>query len=117
MRRAEIGFLRAFALFELGDFARARGDVEIAGHAADFLARTTLGAGEIAEDLHQLRIVVRLHLVGQELVAVDRVDLDLIGDGQEIVEIGDFRGARGLAHSSKSFSSSDKSTLVAPAAG
>ncbi len=75
------------------------------------------GAGEIAENLDQFRIVVGFHLVGQQLVAVDRVDLDLVGDRQQIVEIGDFRGARNFAHSSKSFSSSDKSILVAPAAG
>ena len=95
MRGAEVGLFRAFALLEFGDFARVRGDVEIAGHAADFLAVDAFGAGEIAEDLDQFRIVVRLHLVGQQFVAVDRVDLDLIGDRQQIVEVGDFRGAGG----------------------
>ena len=82
-------------MLEFRDLAGARGDVEIAGHAADFLAVDALGAGQIAKDLDQFRIVVGFHLVGQQLVAIDRVDLDLIGDGQEIVEVGDLRRRSG----------------------
>ena len=91
--------------------------VEIAGKTADFLAMDAFGAGQVAEHLDQFGIVVGFHLVGQQIVALDRVDLDLIGDCEQIVEVGDLRIVRCLAHSSKSFSNSDKSTSLLPTAG
>ncbi len=117
VRPAEVGLFRAFAAFEPGDLARMFGDVEIAGETADFLAMDAFGAGEIPEDLDQFRIVVGLHLIGQQFVAVDRVNLDLIGDRQQVVEVGDLWVVRSFAHSSKSFSSSDRSILVGATAG
>ena len=74
-------------------------------------------AGEVAEHLGEFRIVVGLHLIGQHLVAVDRVDLDLIGDRQQIVEVRYLGRCRLLAHCSKSFSSSARSKPLSPAAG
>ncbi len=88
-------------------------DVEIAGEATNFLAVNTFRTSEITEDLYQLRIVVSFHLIGQQIVAVNRVNFDLIGDCQQIIEVGDFRTVRRLAHSSKSFSSSDRSASFA----
>src|SRR3974390_1992177 len=92
-------------------------DVEVAGHAADFLAVNAFSAGKVAEDLYQLRGVVGLHLVGQQVVAGDWGDLDRVGDRQEIVQVGNFRSRGCLAHSSKSFSSCDRSVCVPPSAG
>ena len=69
-----------------------RDHVDIAGHAADFVAVDALGAGQIAKhDLDQLGIVVGFHLVGEQLVALDRVGLDLVGDREQIGEVCDFR--------------------------
>ena len=90
--------------------------VEIACETTDFLAMDTFRACQIAKHFDQFGIIVGFHLISQQIVAFDRIDLDLIGDRQQIVEAGDLWIARYCAHSSKSFSSSDKSTLVAPTA-
>ena len=117
MGGTELGFFRTLTSFKFGDLARMGDHIEIAGETTDFLAMDAFRAGQIAKHFHQFWIVVGFHLVSQQIVAFDRIDLDLIGDRQQVVKVGDFRTARCFAHSSKSFSSSDKSTLVAPTAG
>ena len=54
----KLGLFRAVAAAKSCNLAGARGHVEIAREPADFLAMDAFGAGQIAEDLDQLRIVV-----------------------------------------------------------
>ena len=85
VRGTEFGLFRAIRSSKSRKLARVVDDVEIAGETTDFLAMNAFGAGQIAEDLHQLRVIVGFHLIGQHIVALDRVDLDLIGDGQQVI--------------------------------
>ena len=57
-----------------------RDHVDVAGQPADLVAVNGLGARQVAKHRDQLRIVVGLHLVGEQIVALHRVGLDLVGD-------------------------------------
>jgi hypothetical protein len=82
MRGAQFGLFRALGSLEFCNLAGVGDNIEIARETTDFLAMNAFCSGQIAEDLDQLRIIVGFHLIGQNIVAVDRIDLDLIGNGQ-----------------------------------
>ncbi len=56
----------------------------IAGELADLLGMDAFGAGQIPEDLDQLEIVVRLHLLGERIVAMHRIGFDLIRKREQV---------------------------------
>jgi hypothetical protein len=74
-----------------------RDHVDIAGHALDFVAMNALRAREIAKHECELGIVERLHLVGEQTIALDRIGLDLPGDREQVGEIFDGRPVARLA--------------------
>ncbi len=106
MGRSEVGFFRTFIALEFCDFMRTADDVEISGQPADLLAMDALGAGDLAKDLHQLRVVMCFHLIGQQVVAFDRIDFDLVCYRKQIVETCN---SGTFAHNSKPFSKSAQS--------
>ena len=82
------------------------------GHLCpDFLRMLALMVGELAEQLLELGIVVLLHLIGEHPVALHGLDLDLIGVGEKIADIG-----HGV-HSTNASSRSAISALAVPISG
>jgi hypothetical protein len=59
-----------------------RDNVNVAGQSANFIAMQRFGPRQVAKHCNKLRVVVRFHLFGQEIVARDRIGLDLERDSE-----------------------------------